>query len=52
MADYCSVGKFRCKYCYDGECYFFDMGSGNISDLPCRNRNNSTDNCLEDDNIE
>ena len=25
----------KCKYNYDGECDFYDMGSGNEIDMPC-----------------
>ena len=25
----------KCKYDYDGECVFYDMGSGNKIDMPC-----------------
>ena len=35
MADYCDVGNFNCKYCHDGDCDFFYMGSGNAQDMPC-----------------
>lgn len=31
---YCH-GIVNCKYCYEGECDFFDMGSGNPDDMPC-----------------
>lgn len=40
MPDFCDVGGFNCKYCHDGECTFFYMGSGNTSDMPCANRRN------------
>lgn len=49
MADYCNTGGFRCKYCYDDECTFFSMGSGNIKDLPCRSQ--SFDKVLPSDTI-
>ena len=25
----------KCKYNYDGECGFYEMGSGNEIDMPC-----------------
>lgn len=25
----------KCKYNYDGDCIFYDMGSGNETDMPC-----------------
>ncbi len=25
----------KCKYNYEGECDFYDMGSGNEIDMPC-----------------
>lgn len=25
----------KCKYNYEGECDFYDMGSGNDIDMPC-----------------
>lgn len=52
MADYCSVGKFRCKYCFEGECTFFYMGSGNMSDLPCGNRDTSDFDIIGDAIVE
>ena len=35
MAEYCDIGDFPCKYCEDGACVFFAMGSGDVNDMPC-----------------
>lgn len=54
MSDFCDVGGFNCKYCHDGECAFFDMGSGSISDMPCAKWtrcNYSFDEMLPDNTI-
>lgn len=34
---YCH-GVVNCKYFCDGECNFYDMGSGNPDDMPCLSR--------------
>ena len=37
---YCN-GIVNCKYCYEGECDFYAMGSGNPDDMPCISQANS-----------
>lgn len=29
------IACVKCKYNYEGECDFYDMGSGNEIDMPC-----------------
>ena len=35
MSDFCSKEGFNCKYCEEGECVFYSMGSGQMIDMPC-----------------
>ena len=42
MSNYCGFSKSKCKYCKDGECLFYSMGSGNEKDKPCHNEEEDT----------
>lgn len=35
MSDFCLKEGFNCKYCEEGECVFYSMGSGQMIDMPC-----------------
>lgn len=35
MSDFCPKEGFNCKYCEEGECVFYSMGSGQMIDMPC-----------------